>query len=765
MAGRSTVRVALAFTLVCLAALPTWASDWFHFNFDARHSGNNTQETAINAANVSTLHVLYHVSLPSIADGAPAFLSGVATPSGTKDLLFLNTKDGHILALDAATGATMWSHQPATGPNYTTSSPAVDPGRLFVYAYALDGKVHKYQVGDGTEITTGGWPELATLKPDVEKGSSALSVVTTVGGTTYLYVTNGGYPGDAGDYQGHVTAIDLATGAQKVFNANCSNNAVHFVEGGTPDCPQVQSAIWARVGVVYDSDNDKIFMATGNGTFDAFMTGKFDWGDSVFALHPDGTGNGLGQPVDSYTPTNYQALQNGDADLGSTAPAILPVLPGSKFAHLGVQSGKDALIRLLNLDNLSGAGAPGHTAGEVQTQAVPQGGEVLTALAVWTNPADNGVWVFVANGSGISGLQATVDGSGNPSLASKWSDSTAGASPIVANSILYYASAAGARALDPVKGTQLWSASIGGVHWESPIVINGHLFVTDEGSQLWAYGPTNRDRAIDFDGDHKTDLAVFNPSSGLWYIRHSSDGSVATVGYGGTGYIPVPGDYDGDGKTDIAVYHPPSGLWFIRYSSTGVDTVTGFGGTNYVPVRGDFDGDGKTDLAVFHDPTGIWFIKYSSTGTVVTVGYGATGYIPVPGDYEGIGKTDLAVYYPPSGLWFIRNSSTGATTTVGFGGTGYTPVRGDFDGDGKNDVAVFNDATGLWFIRNSSTGTVVTVGYGATGYIPVPGGYEDIGKTELAVYHPPTGLWFVRSSLNGGTTTTGFGGPGFNPVN
>src|SRR5258708_12770032 len=126
-AGRSTVRPALAFTLVCLAARPTRASDWFQFNFDARHSGNNTQETAIHAANVSTLHLLYHVSLPSIADGAPAFLSGVATPSGTKDLLFLNTKAGHILALDAATGATMWSHQPATGPNYTPSSPPAYP--------------------------------------------------------------------------------------------------------------------------------------------------------------------------------------------------------------------------------------------------------------------------------------------------------------------------------------------------------------------------------------------------------------------------------------------------------------------------------------------------------------------------------------------------------------------------------------------------------------------------------------------------------------
>jgi outer membrane protein assembly factor BamB len=483
--------------MLWLAARLTAASDWPQFNLDARHSGTSLQETIIHRGNVPTLHVLYHVTLPSIADGAPAFLSGVTTPLGVKDLLFLNTKAGHILALDASNGGTVWSHQPATGPQYTTSSPAIDPGRLFVYAYALDGKVHKYQVGDGVEITTGGWPELATLKPTVEKGSSALSVVTTVGGVNYLYVTNGGYPGDQGDYQGHVTAVNLADGTQKVFNADCSNQTVHFTLT-TPDCPQVQTAIWARAGVVYDSDNDKIFMATGNGTFDGNLTGHYDWGDSVFALHPDGTGNGSGQPVDSYTPTEFQSLQDTDLDLGSTAPAILPVLPGSSVTHLAVQSGKDAELRLLNLDNLSGAGGPGHVAGELQKISVPQGGEVLTALAVWTNPLDNGVWVFVANGNGISGLRATVSGT-TPSLTPQWTDTSGGASPIIANGVLYYAGSGGVRALDPTTGTLLWSdTSISGIHWESPIVVNGHLFVTDEGSQLWAYGPNTPAPATSF---------------------------------------------------------------------------------------------------------------------------------------------------------------------------------------------------------------------------------------------------------------------------
>src|SRR5579859_225987 len=289
------------------------AYDWPQFGYNSQHSGDNTQESVLNAGNVSNLQRFLHKSLPSVADGAPVFLSNVTTATGTRSLVFVTTKDGHIIALDWRTGATIWSHQNNGGPNYTTSSPAVDPNRLYVYSYGLDGTVHKYQVGNGSEITTGGWPELATRKPDVEKGSSALSIATAKDGTSYLYVTNGGYPGDAGDYQGHVTAINLGTGAQLVFNALCSDQTVHFVETpATPDCSDRQSAIWARPGVIYDATLDRIFMSTGNGTF---SPSAHDWGDSVFSLNPDGTGAG-GSPLDSYTPADYQALDQGDLDLG-----------------------------------------------------------------------------------------------------------------------------------------------------------------------------------------------------------------------------------------------------------------------------------------------------------------------------------------------------------------------------------------------------------------------------------------------------------------
>jgi hypothetical protein len=480
-----------ALATIAAAVPPAAAANWPEFNIDGRHNGNNQEEIIINGGNVSTLHTLYSVTLPSIADGAPAFQSGVHTGSGTVDMLFLTTKDGHILALNAATGGTLWSHQPATGPNYTTSSPAVDPNGQYVYSYALDGKVHKYQIADGTEITTGGWPEVTTLKPSVEKGSGAVSIAVTNSGTVYLYMNNGGYPGDQGDYQGHVTAINLATGAQNVFNTQCSDQTVHFaLAPGTPDCSFVQSAVWARPGVVYSSETNRILFSTGNATFDA-NSGGHEFGDTVLATNPDGTGSG-GLPVDSYTPTNFQMLQDGDLDLGSTAPALLPPVPSSKAPYMGVQGGKDAELRLIDLANLSGAGAPGHTGGELQIVAVPQGNEVLTQPAVWTDPATGGVWIFVANGSGISGLSLAVDGSGNPSLNEQWMSSTGGTSPVVADSILYYASFSGIMALDPRTGSQLFSdSSIGGLHWESPIVAGGHLYVTDENAKLWAYGPAS----------------------------------------------------------------------------------------------------------------------------------------------------------------------------------------------------------------------------------------------------------------------------------
>ncbi len=470
--------------------------DWLQFNFDPQHSGNNTKETKIKKDNVGSLHQLFKISLPSVADGAPAYLSNVKTNSGMINLVFVTTKDGHIIALNAVNGKTIWSHQYGTGnyrinngyrKTYTTSSPAVDPDKKFVYSYGLDGYVHKYQVANGEVIKGGGWPELCTLKPFDEKGSSALAIATDKKGESYLYAANGGYLGDRGDYQGHLTTINLKDGTQHVFNANCSNQTVHFVEKpGKPDCPAVQSAIWARSGVVYDAFTDRIYMATGNGQFNPE---KHNWGDAVFALNPNGTGIS-GGPVDSYTPANFQQLDDEDLDLGSTAPAIIPTPSNCYVKNLAVQSGKDRLLRLINLSNLSGQGKPDYTGGEIgKTIDVPSGEMVFTAPAVWVNPVDKNSWVFVGTYRGLAAFRLNVDKSGTPSLVLMWKQDEGSSSPIIANGILFCAVSGSIRALNPVTGKLLWkNNNIGGIHWESPIVDNGVLYITDESGNLTAFG-------------------------------------------------------------------------------------------------------------------------------------------------------------------------------------------------------------------------------------------------------------------------------------
>lgn len=508
-AAFSGFSILVSVVLVGLAALSrVCAYNWLQFGGGPQHSGANTHETLINPANVSQLKRVFQVSLASSIDGPLAYLSGVQTASGKRDVVYGANWAGGIYALDAHTGDPVWSKQAFTAPckiKGTTfdcivhSAAAIDPNLQYVYAYSLDGKVHKYQVGDGAEVVDAAWPELATLKPDLEKQSASLVFATASNGRTYLYVPFASYPGDWGEYQGHIVAIDLASGAQKVFNMVCSDQTVHFTYApGSPGCPDIHASVWGRSSVVYVPGLDKIFMTTANGPF---APANHNWGDSVIALNPDGSG-ASGGPLDSYTPADWAQLNNFDVDLGSTAPAILPVPPNSAVKYLALQSGKDGKIRLLNLANLSGQGGPGHLDGQVGAILdVPIGNaatndfEVRTAPVVWTNPADGSVWIFISNDFGICAFKLIFDAGGMPGLAFQWKNLTYtnSSSPAMANGVLYLASSVDAthgliRALDPFTGNTLWSDdTIGTIHWSAPVVDNGVLYISDENNHLTAY--------------------------------------------------------------------------------------------------------------------------------------------------------------------------------------------------------------------------------------------------------------------------------------
>src|SRR5262249_8089409 len=138
----------------------------------------------------------------------------------------------------------------------------------------------------------------------------------------------------------------------------------------------------------------------------------------------------------------------------------------------------------------------------------------------------------------------------------------------------------------------------------------------------------------DFDGDGKSEALFHFADNGDWYMAHSDGAQLTwhkagnTAGFGDLldgGHYLVTGDFNGDHKTDVLMYYPGDGNWWMGLSDGNaipfhLAGTTKLGnvldGAHAVHV-GDYDHDGRTDVLVYDTGSGDWNMGLSD-GNAIT---------------------------------------------------------------------------------------------------------------------------------------------------
>lgn len=476
--------------VVCTTCAPVGDSVLMHHK-NASRDGAYVEPLLTKAA-AAGLHVDTTFAAAAITGAVyaqPLFVDGGST--GT-DLVIVATEANNVYALDAATGALVWtanvgvpvplSSRPCgnINPFGITSTPVIDltSRTLFVSATTTpDGGTTTKHVIAALSIDNGSsrpnWPvdvgaaigSAFDSSPQGDRGALAL-----VNGT--LYAVYGGLFGDCGTYHGWVVGIfpPVPTPVQTWSTA---------ANGG---------GIWGAGGAA--SDGTYLYAATGN----TFGVSSWGGGEAVLRFTPGGA---LASPM-FWAPTNWQALDNADLDLGGVGPIPFS-LAGATPGKLVLALGKDGIAYLVDPANLPGVGAPVVQAQVASTQIRGAAAVYTTALATYA--------AFQATGTacttGASGDLVSikfVPGS-PPTITGSWCATQGGAgSPIVtttdgqSQAIVWSIGAESTQQLqgfDGDTGATIVSSTLtvpGAHRFNSPIAAKGRIFAAGD-SGVVAFTP------------------------------------------------------------------------------------------------------------------------------------------------------------------------------------------------------------------------------------------------------------------------------------
>jgi hypothetical protein len=353
------------------------------YHYDNLRTGQNLNETILTPANVNSTKFgkLGAFTVDGRVDAQPLYLSAVAIPSvGTKNVLYVATEHGSVYAFDAdsvngTTSAFLWKTvvhgsgetssddrgcgqvSPEIG---VTATPVIDRtrgahGAIYVVAMSKDANGNYFHRLHALDLTTGaelfGGPTLVQATfPGTGDDSSNGNVVFNakqykerpgllqIGGTIY---TTWSSHCDARPYTSWVMSYDANTLSQ--------TSVLNLVPNGS------EGGIW-MAGTAPGADaSGNIYFMVGNGDFGTTLNASgFPANANCGQCYVRLSSTAPMKLLDYFTPSNTVSESNADTDFGSGGPLLLPDLvdANGNTRHLAVGSGKDAIIYVVDRDNM-----------------------------------------------------------------------------------------------------------------------------------------------------------------------------------------------------------------------------------------------------------------------------------------------------------------------------------------------------------------------------------------------------------------------------